>query len=85
MEILDRVEDGAAAHELGEPGEQQMRFMAQIALKRPARSPFERLDPPPQFCGLGLGHDADREDAALFPVLFDLGRRKTLRHRSSQS
>ena len=26
----------------------------------------------------------DREDAALFPILFDLGRRQTLRHRSSR-
>jgi hypothetical protein len=36
VEILDRVEDGAASHELGEPGKQQVRFMAQIALERPA-------------------------------------------------
>jgi hypothetical protein len=37
VEILDRVENRAAPHELGEPGKQQMRFMAQIAFERPAR------------------------------------------------
>src|SRR5271155_4764115 len=84
VQILDRVEDGAAPHELGEPGKQQVRFMAQIALERPARPPLERLEPPPQLRGLRLGHDTDREDAALLPILFDLVRRQTLRHRSSQ-
>ena len=85
MEILDGVEDGAAPHELGEPGKQQVRFMAQIALERPARPLLERLEPPPQLRGLRLGHDADREDAALLPILFDLGRCQTFQHRSSQS
>jgi hypothetical protein len=83
MEILDGIEDRAARCELGEPGKQQVRFMAQIALERPARPPLERLEPPPQLRGLRLGHDTDREDAALLPISFDLGRRQTLRHRSS--
>ena len=43
VEILDGVEDGAAAPELGEPGKQQVRFMAHIALERPARPPLERV------------------------------------------
>jgi hypothetical protein len=56
-----------------------------IALERSApRPPLERLEPPTEFRGLGLGHDTDREDASLLPILFDLGQRKTLRHRSSQ-
>ncbi len=84
VEILDGVEDRAAPHELGEPGKQQVRFMAHIALERPARPPLERLESPPELRGLRLAHDTDREDAALPPVLFDLGRRKTLRHRSLQ-
>ena len=84
MEILDSVEDGAAPHELGEPDKQQVRFMAHIALERSARRPLERLEPPPELRGLGLGHDTDREDAALLPILFDLGRCQTFRHRSSQ-
>ncbi len=84
MEILDGVEDRAAPHELGEPNKQQVRFMAHIAVERPARLPLERLDPPPQLHGLHLRHDTDREDAALLPILFDLGQRETLRHRSSQ-
>jgi hypothetical protein len=84
VEILDRVEDGAAPHELGEPGKQQVRFMPHIALERPARPPLELYEPPAELGGLRLGHDTDREDAALLPILFDLGRRQTLRHRSSQ-
>jgi hypothetical protein len=84
VEILDSVEDGAAPYKLGEPGKQQVRFMAQIARERPARPPLERLEPPAERCGLRLGHDADREDAALLPILFDLGLCQTLRHRSSQ-
>ena len=83
MEILYRVEDRAAPYEFGEPGEQQVRFMAHIALERPARPPLERLEPPPELRGLRLGHDTDREDAALLSISFDQGRRKT-RHRSSQ-
>jgi hypothetical protein len=58
--------------------------MAHIAVERPARPPLERLEPPPELGGLRLGHDTDREDAALLAILFDLGRRQTLRHRSSQ-
>ena len=46
VQILDRVEDRAAPHELGEPGKQQVRFMTHIARERPARPPLERLDPP---------------------------------------
>jgi len=37
VEIFDGVEDGAQ-HEFGEPRTQQVRFMAHIALERPARS-----------------------------------------------
>jgi hypothetical protein len=85
VEILDGIEDGAAPHELGEPDKQQVRFMAHIALERPARPPLERLEPLPERRGLHLGHDTDRENAALLPILLDLGRRQTLRHRSSQS
>jgi hypothetical protein len=84
VKILDRVQDGAAPHELGEPGKQQVRFMAHIALERRAGAPLERLEPPSEVRRLRLGHDADREDAALLPILFDLGRCQTLRHRSSQ-
>jgi hypothetical protein len=43
MEILDGVEDRAAPHELGEPGKQQVRFVAHIALDRPARPHLERV------------------------------------------
>ena len=43
MEILDSVEDGAAPHELGEPGKQQVRFMVQIALERPARPLLDEI------------------------------------------
>jgi len=85
LEVLDRVEDGAVPDKLGEPGKQQVRFMAQIALERPARPPLELFEPPAERRGLGLRHDADREDAALLPILFDLGRCQTFRHRSSQS
>ena len=63
MEILDGVEVRAARHELGQPGKQQVGFMAHIALERPARPPLERLEPPPELRGLGLGDDTDREDA----------------------
>jgi hypothetical protein len=83
VEILDGVEDGAAPHEFSEPGKQQVRFMAQIALERPARPPLERLEPPSELYGLRFRHDADWEDAALLAILFDLGRRQRFRHRSS--
>ena len=46
MEILNGIEDRAAPYELGEPGKQQVRFMAQIVLEWPARPPLERLEPP---------------------------------------
>jgi hypothetical protein len=84
VEILDHVEDRAAPHELGEPREEQVRFMAQIALERPARPLLERLEPAPELRGIRLGHATDREDAALLSILFDLGQCQTLRHRSSQ-
>src|SRR5262245_11650363 len=58
--------------------------MAQIALERPARLPLELFKPSPQLRGLPLGHDADRKDAALLSILFDLGRCQRFRHRSSQ-
>jgi len=84
VEILDRVEDGAVPHQLGEPGKEQVLFMAQIALERPAGPPLERPEPNAERRGLRLGHDADREEAALLPMLFDLGRRQTLRQQSSR-
>jgi hypothetical protein len=34
-----------------------MRFMAQIALERPARLPLELFEPPLQLRGLRLGHE----------------------------
>ena len=84
VEILDGVEVRAARHELGQPGKQQVGFMAHIALERPARPPLERLEPPPELRGLGLGDDTDREDATLLAILFNLGRCQTLRQQSSR-
>jgi len=58
VEILDRVADRAAPHEFGEPGKQQVRFMAQIALERPARPPLERFERPPGTRSFGSLNNA---------------------------
>jgi hypothetical protein len=47
--------------------------MAQVARERPAGAPLELLEPRPELRCLGLRYDADREHAALLPILFDLG------------
>ena len=58
MEILDRVEDGAAPDELGESGKQRVRFVTHIALERPARPPLERLERPPGTRSFGSLNNA---------------------------
>jgi hypothetical protein len=54
--------------------------MAQIALKGSACPPFELFEQRSVLHGVRLRHDTDREDAALFPIAFDLSERKTFRH-----
>jgi hypothetical protein len=44
VEVLDRVHDLLVAHQVGEPGEEQVRLVAQRPLERPAALGLEALE-----------------------------------------
>ena len=61
VEILDRVEDALMTHEIGDPGEEEMRFVPQLALSGPplVRSNASRRSR--HIRRRGLAHHAQRK------------------------
>jgi hypothetical protein len=80
VQIFDRVEDARVAHKIGEPGEQQVRFVAQIAGQRPAGRGLEALQPTAIAERLRRRHDPDRSEEALLVKPVDLGLAQQFRH-----
>src|SRR5437879_10509950 len=72
--VLDRVQDRGVAHEIGQPREEQVRLVAQLAAEPPTVIGLDGLEPPAHCQRLAGGHHANREIEAVPAVLLDRGR-----------
>ena len=80
-DVLDGVEHLGMTDESLEPGHQQVRLHVGAARNRAAFTGLQRAELALAVGGIGLRHDADREEEAVTVILRDLGRRKHLGRR----
>jgi hypothetical protein len=72
VKVFDRVDDSIFTHQVREPGEQQVRFVPEVAGERPAAAALEGLQLPSQLERLWLADGADRMNATILAELLDL-------------
>ena len=71
--VLDGVEDGRMTHEVGQPGEQQVRLLSDLGGERSTVRGLDGLEPPAVFTRLAGRQDRDREVEAIAVVALDGG------------
>jgi hypothetical protein len=80
VEVLHRIENLVVPDELRKPGEEEMRFVPEIAAQRSAGARLKRFESAPIFRRGVARHHPDRRNEALLVVLRDLVRGQHLRH-----